>query len=272
MDALEQVERLEACDDDGHAVLFGDGPVLLVAHHGADVAGREKPLDAREGRGEDRLDGRRHEDVGDEYREVGYVLLFGLEDGHGVGGCGGLEAHGEEDDLPVGAVAGDLEGVQRGVNHSHVAARGLRGEEVPVAPRHPEHVPERGEDHAGARRDVDRLVYQFEGRDTDGAARPVEQGYEVRQQLVDAVTDNGVGLAATHLHDGPRAGGDGRDLSGVLVGQPGVPVLVQVLHSGLGPAPLSIRPSSSISLRYPNTSRASFSSSWLMAKPAWTIT
>ena len=44
-DALEQVERLEAGDDDRHAVLGGDRLVLGPAHDRADVAGGQEPLD-----------------------------------------------------------------------------------------------------------------------------------------------------------------------------------------------------------------------------------
>ena len=46
VDALQEVERLEAGDDDRHAVAGGDREVLAVAHHGADVAGREESLHA----------------------------------------------------------------------------------------------------------------------------------------------------------------------------------------------------------------------------------
>ncbi len=66
----EQVERLEAGDDDRHAVLLGDRLVLPVAHHRADVAGGEEGLHPVGRRAEDRLHRRRHQHVRDQDREV----------------------------------------------------------------------------------------------------------------------------------------------------------------------------------------------------------
>jgi hypothetical protein len=55
VDALQQVERLEAGDDDGRAVLLGQRLVFPVAHHRADVAGGQEALHQVLGRTEDRL-------------------------------------------------------------------------------------------------------------------------------------------------------------------------------------------------------------------------
>ena len=55
IDALQDVERLEAGDHDRHAVARGERLVLLEAHDGADMAGGEEALDAVVGRIEDRL-------------------------------------------------------------------------------------------------------------------------------------------------------------------------------------------------------------------------
>ena len=44
--ALEQIERLESRDNDGHAVAFDQRIVLPVAHHAAHVPGGKKRLHA----------------------------------------------------------------------------------------------------------------------------------------------------------------------------------------------------------------------------------
>src|SRR5262245_13934021 len=44
--AVEEIERLESRDHDGHAVVPGDRLVLAIAHDRADVSGPEKATDA----------------------------------------------------------------------------------------------------------------------------------------------------------------------------------------------------------------------------------
>ena len=105
VDALQQVERLEAGDDDRHAVALGDRHVLRVAHHRADVSGGEEPLHAARRRGEDRLERGRHEHVRDEDAEVGDPVAPRLVHRHRVGRRGRLEADGEEHHLPARVVA-----------------------------------------------------------------------------------------------------------------------------------------------------------------------
>ena len=56
--------------------------------------------------------------------------------------------------------------------------------------------------------DLDRLVDIVDRRDADRAAGAVDQRDVRRQQLVDAVADDGVGLAAADLHQRPGPRGD----------------------------------------------------------------
>ena len=60
-EALEDVQRLEAGDDDGDAVPGGDRPVFAGAHDGADVARGEEALHAVGGRPRIALHGRGHQ-------------------------------------------------------------------------------------------------------------------------------------------------------------------------------------------------------------------
>src|SRR5690606_15441721 len=117
-----------------------------VADDRADVAGRQKTVDAVPRRAQDRLDGRRHEYVRDENAEVGDALLRGLPDGHGVGRGGRLEADGEKDDLLVRVGLRDFERVQRRVDDAYVAAARFGRQQIAARARYAEHVAERRED------------------------------------------------------------------------------------------------------------------------------
>ena len=123
--------------------------------------------------------------------------------GHGVGGGGGFEPHGEEDDLPSGVSLGDRHRVQRRIDHPNVGAARLGGEKIPVRTGHPQHVAERAEDHALPPGDLDGLVHVFNRGDADRAAGTVHQGDVRGEQDVDAEPNDGVGLTAADLHQGP---------------------------------------------------------------------
>ena len=69
-------------------------------------------------------------------------LALGLDDRHRIGRRGGFESDGEEDDLLVGMLAGDLQAVRWRIHDPHVAAARLDGEEVKRGPGDPQHVPE----------------------------------------------------------------------------------------------------------------------------------
>ena len=264
-DALQDVERLEPGHHDGHVVAARERLVLLEAHHGADVARGEKRLDAVGRRSEDGLDGRRHEHVRDEQREVLKTLTGRAVHGHRVRRRRGLEPDREEDDLPRRIRSRDVDGVERRIDHADVGAAGLRREEVGPRSGDAEHVAEGGEDHARPARDLDRRVDQLDRRHAHGTAGAVDERHVGRQELVHAEADDGVGLAAADLHDGPRPRDQPTKRLGVLPRMVRVAVLVQELHEVSSS-------SSPISRRYSKTRRASRSSTRPIATPTWTRT
>ncbi len=173
--ALQDVQRLEARDDDGYPVARGQLGVLAHAHHAAHVPGGQEALDAAARRLHDRLDRRGHPDVGDQQAEVVDAEPLRLVDRHGVGRGGGLEADAEEHHLALRVLLRDAQGVQRGVDDAYVAALAAHLEQVTAGAGHPEHVPEGAEDHVGSGGDLQRLVDDLERGDAHGAARPVDQ-------------------------------------------------------------------------------------------------
>ena len=122
-DALQEVEGLEAGDHDRDAVLRADRLVVAVAGDGADVAGGEEALDLDPVRGEQRLEGGRHQHVRDEGGEVREALRLRPVDGHGVGGGRRLEPDREEDDPAVRVLPGEAQRVEGRVDDPHVPAR-----------------------------------------------------------------------------------------------------------------------------------------------------
>src|SRR6478672_393409 len=230
-DSLQDVERLEAGHHDGDAEPLGERGVLAHPHDRADVAGREERLHPADRGGHDRLDRRRDADVADEQAEVLQAQLPGLVDRHRVRRRRRLEADAEEDDLPVGVLPCELQRVERGVHDPDVAAGALDAEEVLLAAGDPQHVAEGAEDHLWTRRDLERLVDHLERGDADRAAGAVDQLDAVGQQLVEAVPDDRVRLAAADLHHRPGLRDGGLDVVQQARGQRGVLELVEVLDS-----------------------------------------
>ena len=107
----------------GTSVPVGERHVFLGSHHRADVAGGEEGVHPA-GRG----DGIIASIAGGtstwetSIEKLVDATLAGLDHRHGVGRRGGLEADGEEHDLPVGFVLGDAHRVERRVDDPHVAA------------------------------------------------------------------------------------------------------------------------------------------------------
>ncbi len=109
VDALEDVERLEAGDHDRHAVLrraigsYSSKPMMVQTWPAA-----RKPWTRLVGRREDGAHRRRHEDVARRaWRSCARPVALRLVDRHGVGRGRGLEADGEEDHLARGIRACD---------------------------------------------------------------------------------------------------------------------------------------------------------------------
>src|SRR3989338_4565124 len=99
-DGFEQVERLEAPHDDGHAKVAAQGLVLPVAHHRADVPGGDEALHAVHGRAEQQAHRPPHPHVGDEQRKILQAFPPRLPGGPGVGGGGGLQPDGGKNQPP----------------------------------------------------------------------------------------------------------------------------------------------------------------------------
>ena len=175
VDAAEEVERFEAGDDDGDAEAAGERFVVGLSHDGADMAGGEEALHLVVGGGEDGVDGRRDEDVGDEEGEVGEVFAVGEFDGEGVDGGGGFEADGEEDDVASWVFAGDAEAVEGRVDHADVGAGGLGGEEVGRGAGDAQHVAVGTEDDFGTTSESECAVDEGDRCDADRATGAVDQ-------------------------------------------------------------------------------------------------
>jgi len=173
-----------------------------------------------------------NEYVGHQQREVLKPLVRGLPDGHGVGGRGGLEAHGEEHHLALRIIARDLEGVEWRIDDADVAAGGLGVQQAARGTGDAQHVAEGAEDGLGARGDLHRFIDQLDGGHANRAAGTVNQGDLGRQQVLEAALENGVGLAAADFHDGPGAMDDAPDLAGEQGDRRAFAILVEELHAG----------------------------------------
>ncbi len=124
------------------------------------------------------------------------------------------------------------------------------------------------ESRPGRRAMATALIDELERRDAHRAARAVHQRDLGRQQVLEAALEDGVGLAAADLHDGPGPRHGVANLLGHLVHGLAVAILVDELH-GASPAASS---SSAISSRCSKIFRASSSSTVFNAKPACTNT
>ena len=120
---------------------------------------------------------------------------------HRGGRRGRFEADSEEHNVVVGVVDCDLERVERGVHEPDVRSARLRLDEVAPGAGHPHHVAEGREDDARLLGEPHRVVHPAHRDDAHRAARPVHQLNSFRQQVLDAVSVDGVGVPAAHLHE-----------------------------------------------------------------------
>jgi len=150
---------------------------------------------------EDGAGGGRGQFVQREDVKVGQALRLRLQHRRCHRRRGGLEADAQEDHRPVGMFAGNLQRIQRGVDDAHVGPGGPGRLQGSVAPRHPEHVAEGGQGHAGQPGQGDGAVQVGGGGDTDGAAGTGAQLDRGGEQVAQAVAEDGVGVAAAELHE-----------------------------------------------------------------------
>ena len=170
------------------------------------MARREKALNAALGGIKQRLHGRRHAHMTDQQRKIPQPRLPRLPYRHRGGGCGGFEAHGKKHHFAVRMISGHLERIQGRIQRTHIAALGPRQQQVAARSRHPQHVTERAENGLGPMGNLDGLVDIFQRRDADRTAGSVNQFDPLRQQAVDTVFEDAMGLAAADLHERPGPG------------------------------------------------------------------
>ncbi len=136
--------------------------------------------------------------------------------------------------MPIGVLLRDLQRVEWRVHHAHVGTGGLGVEQAAVAAGHAHEVAEAREDDTGLVRDGDAVV---EAAHRDHAHRTPGSVHELdvaRQQVLDAVLEDGVGVPAAHLHDLPvLVAGLGGDARAERAGEVGVAEFVGELHAGV---------------------------------------
>ncbi len=148
-----------------------------------------------------------------------------------IGGRGGFEADREVDDLPARGFHREIERLEGGGDHADVGAFGLGGVEVAAGGgRHPQQVAERGDNGVRAGRDLNGVVQIGGRRDADRAAGTVQEPDVRRQQGVEGVPHDGVGLPAADFHDPRRAFGNTRDLRCESFDGGGIGIFAQMLH------------------------------------------
>jgi hypothetical protein len=121
-------------------------------------------------------------------------------------GSGRFEPDGEEDNLAIGVLLGNAQRVERRVHHPHVRAGRFGVEQAAVRARHPHHVPEAGEDHVLLRK-RDPVVDASHRNHAHRAARTVHELDVGREQVVDPVLVDRVGVPAADLHELVMAAG-----------------------------------------------------------------
>ena len=153
--------------------------------------------------------------MGREDGEVGDPEGQGLAGEQRRGRRGGLEAHGQKHHLPLGMGTGDLQGLQRRRDQPHIGAGGAGLEQAcAAATGHPQHVAVGGEDHPRLQGQGDGGIEAVGRGDAHRTARAMDQMQIGGQQLIEPPAQDCVGLAATHLHQGPGTGGGRGELRG----------------------------------------------------------
>ena len=139
-DGLQNIDRFESADHDRHAEVADQRFVFAAAHDGADVAGRDEALHAVLRRRQQGANGRRHQDVRHQHREVAQPLPLRLPGRHRIGGSGGFKSDREEDDLAIGMTAGDLDRFRRRVGDANIGALRLCAKQIGIRSGNAQHV------------------------------------------------------------------------------------------------------------------------------------
>ena len=131
----------------------------------------------------------------------------------------------------LGIGARDFKAIDRRINDPHVGAARFQHQQIELRTGHPQHVAERAKNHVGPLRDGVRLVDHLQRSDADRAAGAVHELHLLRQQMVDAIFDDGVGLSAADFHQDPWPGHHAVDFVGQFFGQRFVAIFIEVFHS-----------------------------------------
>mmetsp|Transcript_18256 Transcript_18256/g.43898 ORF Transcript_18256/g.43898 Transcript_18256/m.43898 type:complete len:229 (-) Transcript_18256:65-751(-) len=169
------------------------------------MAGPEEAVDRHTRRVEDGPDRRHDRDVVAEQREVVDAAPLRLEHRHRGGGHGRLEAEREEHHVAARVRRRDFERVQRRINHAHISAVGARLQQRALGAGHAHRVAKGREDDTGLIRDRHAVVHAAHRQHAHGAARAMHELERGRDQVLQRITKDRVGVAAAHLHDLQRA-------------------------------------------------------------------
>ena len=230
-DAQQDVGGFEAGDGDGPVQFARKGAIGGRAHDGANMAGGEEGVRRGCEIGADGAEDGRHEELRHKQADISQAALLGLVGQHGVGGRRGLEADGEMDDLLVRILFRKFERLEGRGDHTDIGAVGLGG--IKIALRgggHAEQIAEGANDGVRAPGNGNGVVEVGGGRDAYGAARAVQKLHMGRQERIECVAQDGVGLAAADFHDPCRAFRDPRNLRRQSMNAAGIGIFGQMLH------------------------------------------
>ncbi len=117
---MKQIERLESGNRNGFAVVTRDELVGPATDDRGDVARTDECIEPHVRRFENGLDGRNYRDVIAEYAEVLDAVRLRLLERQRRRRRGRFEADREEVNLEIRILFGELQGVERRVDHPHV--------------------------------------------------------------------------------------------------------------------------------------------------------
>ena len=165
--------------------------------------------------------------------EVVDLAFSGLECGDRGGRGRGLKTHGQENHFAVRFTFSDGQRVERRVHNPHVSPVGLGFEQRAGASRDPQHVAEAAHGDRFVGGDGDSVIDSSHRDHTHRASGAVHHFDAVGQQRLYSVAIDGVGMAATHLHEfaGWLVSGLLLNLSDEGLGCLGVTELAHELHA-----------------------------------------
>ena len=200
-DALEHVDGLEARDHAGHPVFLRQELEGLGARDGAHVARQDEGVEFEVRVLHQRFQGAGHVLVRGEDAEVLQTHGRGALDDHGHQRRGGLEAHANEHDFPIGVGLRQGQRIEGRIADLHATTCGLLLEQARRAAGHARHVAERGYGHVRDAREGDDGIDIAVRGDAHGAARARRETHAVGHEIADAVARDGHSVRTAYLHE-----------------------------------------------------------------------